>query len=232
MESAKLRESLYQLGGYLHLTFGPMFSGKTTWLVSIYNMCVDEKRNVVVINYAEDKRYHDTMLSTHDLVMIPCIQANTLAEIMTNPSVVSADVVLINEGQFFTDLYDTVVRLVDVDKKKVYVGGLDGDFKRTKFGGMSDLVPISDTIQKLHSSCHKCQQPAPFSHRITDEVSQIVIGSSNYIPLCRDCHLTANAAVLQSDGGLYLKRDANDIRKEYKRDLGISNIQKDHDRNE
>lgn len=210
IESDRLRDSLSRLGGLLYLTFGPMFSGKTTWLVSIYKMCVERNLQVAVINYADDKRYHDTMLSTHDLVMIPCIQANTLAEIMTNESVLSADVVLINEGQFFTDLYDTVVRLVDGDKKKVYVSGLDGDFKRTKFGGMSDLVPMSDIIQKLHADCHNCNCPAPFSHRITAEVSQIVIGSSNYIPLCRTCHLEANA--VSADHAVW--RDCGEAEKE------------------
>ena len=40
------------------------------------------------------------------------------------------DVILINEGQFFKDLYKFVDYIVNSLHKKVYVCGLDGDFKR------------------------------------------------------------------------------------------------------
>jgi thymidine kinase len=183
------------LRGSLEIKIGPMFSGKTTWLVNTYHSVVAQNETVVVINYADDKRYHDTMLSTHDLVMIPCIQAKTLAEVASHPSVVSASAVLINEGQFFQDIYDVVVNMVEVDHKRVYICGLDGDFKRNKFGGLLDLIPLADNVQKLTSNCHVCNHAAPFSHRITSETSQIVIGSSNYIPLCRSCYIGENKLV-------------------------------------
>ena len=64
---------------YLEIIVGPMFSGKTTRLVNLYNRYVNEQKNVCVINYSDDKRYHDTMLSTHDKVMIPCIFTNKIA---------------------------------------------------------------------------------------------------------------------------------------------------------
>ena len=41
------------------------------------------------------------------------------------------DVILINEGQFFKDLYKFVDYIVN-SPQKVYVCGLDGDFKRKK----------------------------------------------------------------------------------------------------
>ena len=43
-------------------------------------------------------------------------------------------VILINEGQFFEDLYKFTDYLVNNHNKKVYVCGLDGDFQRKKFG--------------------------------------------------------------------------------------------------
>ena len=43
-------------------------------------------------------------------------------------------VILINEGQFFEDLFDWVIMMVEIYKKDVYVCGLDGDFKRNEFG--------------------------------------------------------------------------------------------------
>ena len=77
------------------------------------------------------------------------------------------------------------------EEKHVVICGLDGDFKRIKFGRLCDLIPLSDSIIKLHAKCN-CGKDAIFSHRITNEVAQVVIGSSNYIPLCRTCYLNIN----------------------------------------
>lgn len=186
-------------GGSLSITLGPMFSGKTTWLVNTYNLLLSQNENVAVINYAEDTRYHDTMLSTHDLVMIPCIHAITINDVANHNSIVSATAVLINEGQFFPDIYDSVIKMVEHANKRVFICGLDGDFKRNKFGGLLDLIPMANEVCKLEAKCNQCDKPAPFSHRITNETSQIVIGSSNYIPLCRSCYLAANMTTVKSN---------------------------------
>jgi len=100
----------------------------------------------------------------------------------------TADVVLINEGQFFSDLFEATLLLL-VSKKKVYIAGLDGDFKRNKFGQMLDLIPMCDTVTKLTSLCSQCKNgtKAIFSKRITCEKQQTLVGSDNYIPVCRNC---------------------------------------------
>jgi thymidine kinase len=175
---------------YLEIIVGPMFSGKTTRLVNLYNRYVNEQKIVCVINYSEDKRYHDTMLSTHDKVMIPCIFTNKIADVWE--SISKSDIILINEGQFFVDLYDEVFKMVEIEGKKVHICGLDGDFLRKKFGNLSDLLPLCDEVIKLKAKCSICNEYAIFSHRITQEKQQVVIGSDNYIPLCRKCYNIEN----------------------------------------
>jgi len=174
--------------GHLELCLGPMFSGKTTYLIQAYKKNHYIGKAVLVINYAEDRRYHDTMLSTHDQIMIPCVQSHTLGSLRDRFS--EADVIIINEGQFFEDLYEVVLDLVDVQGKCVYVCGLDGDFQRKPFGRILDLIPHCDHYTKLRALCAKCRDgtPAPFTKRITSENEQVVIGSDNYIPLCRKCY--------------------------------------------
>lgn len=174
--------------GYLELILGPMFSGKTTRLIEIYNKYNRSSKKICVINYSMDTRYHDKMLSTHDQVMIPCIFSTAINSLMDGQNIKDADIILINEGQFFEDIYESVVELVETMKKKVYICGLDGDFKRNKFGKLLDLIPLCDNIVKLHSNCNHCDNEAIFSYRITDETSQVAIGSTNYIPLCRSCY--------------------------------------------
>jgi len=174
--------------GYLELIIGPMYSGKTSTLLEIYKKCTFCSIPVVIINHCIDKRYHDTMVSSHDKEMAPCLQANKLADVWTT-DLYSKEVILINEGQFFSDLYEVVVDMIK-HNKKVYICGLDGDFERKKFGSILDLIPLCDKVQKLTSICSICRDgtPAIFSMRLTSEKEQTIVGSDNYIPVCRKCY--------------------------------------------
>ena len=129
--------------------------------------------------------------------MIECIMTNTLTEAFpigtaeSNKKIEDIEVFLINEGQFFPDLLNSVLRMVDKDMKRVYVCGLDGDFKRRSFGQITELVPHADSVMKLKSLCVICKNgtPALFSHRIDQENQQVkVLGSDAYQPLCRMCY--------------------------------------------
>lgn len=179
--------------GYLELILGSMFSGKTSYLLDVYKKCVFCNIPVAVVNYEADNRYtSEPMMSTHDKQMIPCILANTIKEaIEANTEAIDrAETILINEGQFFQDIEEQVKVLVEQKNKRVYICGLDGDFERKPIGSLLQLVPFSDHITKLKSLCSLCRDGTPgvFSFRTSREVDQVVIGSSNYIPLCRGCY--------------------------------------------
>lgn len=102
--------------------------------------------------------------------------------------------ILINEGQFFPDVFDWVKHMVTYLNKRVYIAGLDGDFKQEPIGDILKLLPYSNKCTKLTSLCYDCRDgtEAIFSHRITNETQQIVIGSDNYVPLCRECYSKRN----------------------------------------
>lgn len=189
--------------GYLEIVLGPMFSGKTSKLIEVYNQYTFCGINVVAINHCADTRYDQKMLSNHNKHMIPCIQTCTIDSIWNYCDLESAytdvasqhmelrmaDVILINEAQFFEDLVPCVTEMLK-DKKKIYLYGLDGDFQRKKFGTILDLIPICDKVTKLNSLCYYCKngEPGIFSIRLTQEKEQVVIGSDNYVPVCRKCY--------------------------------------------
>jgi len=184
--------------GYLELILGPMFSGKTSTLKKIYDQCIYCNIPVMVINYEADNRYCDaSFMSTHDKIMIPCIKGTSILEIMTKNTekVDESEVILINEGQFFADITH-VISLVEKLHKRVYICGLDGDFKKNKIGSLLDLIPYCDNVSKLKSLCSECRngKAGLFSYRITNETNQVVIGVENYKPVCRTCFniLSAN----------------------------------------
>ena len=176
--------------GYLAVYLGCMYAGKTSKLISIYNKNKTAGISTCVINYIEDKRYHDNKLSTHDRKMIECLSVRKIYDVFENdPSLLEqTEAFIINEGQFFSDLFEVVKLLVNEHNKKVYVCGLDGDYKMRKFGQILDLIPICDEVVKLHAICTICKAPASFTKRITQETEQKVIGNNNHIPVCRMCH--------------------------------------------
>jgi thymidine kinase len=168
--------------GYLELIIGPMFSGKTSKLLEIYKQCKFCNIEVTIINHSLDTRYDETMLSSHDKRIAPCIRASNLSDVDFE----NADVILINEGQFFEDLYESVIRMVN-NNKKVYVCGLDGDFERNPMGKILNLIPYCDKVTKLTSMCAICRDGTPgiFSKRLTHDNGQILVGVNNYEPVCR-----------------------------------------------
>ena len=207
---AKVVMSSQPESAYLEIILGGMYAGKTSRLVEIYKQCKFCSIPVVVINHSIDTRYDDeedeSLLSTHDKVKIPCIKTEKLFDIWSDNisleedikiiprikdkvNVATSEVILINEGQFFQDLEEFVKILLKYDKK-VYVCGLDGDFERKKFGQILDIIPLCDKVTKLTSLCSICKNgnTGIFSKRITTEKEQTIVGSDNYIPVCRSCY--------------------------------------------
>ena len=175
--------------GFLKIILGSMFSGKTSELLNIYKLYQLCDISCCVINHSCDKRYHESLLSSHDKIMIPCITTEKIGEILKEKNIEKYKVFLINEGQFFKGLYETVKTLVEKYKKTVYVCGLDGDFARKKFGEILDLIPIADEVVKKKALCMGCKNGnfGIFTQRITNETKQTIIGSHNYRSVCRNC---------------------------------------------
>jgi thymidine kinase len=188
--------SMTNHAGYLELIVGPMYSGKTSYLVDVYKKCKFCNIPVVAINHSIDNRYDENVfehsLYTHDKINVPCVKTDNLAQIWQSDEFKQYNVILINEGQFFGDLYEVVCDMVK-SGKKVYVSGLDGDFERNKFGQILDLIPQCDSVTKLTSLCSICSNgtKAIFSLRITDHKAQTLVGSDIYKPVCRKCYETS-----------------------------------------
>ena len=186
--------------GYLEIIYGPMKSGKTSRLLQLYKQFKFCEIPVMVINHCNDTVHSDTQLSSHDKIMIPCIQANKLTdlvdfsqELVVMEQFTNTKVILINEAQFFDDIVQWVTTAVEKYNKKVYICGLNSDFQRKPFGNWLDLQQICDKVTHLHSWCGVCKkQQALFSHRLSCETDKIVIGADNYIPVCRKCWLDLN----------------------------------------
>ena len=132
------------------------------------------------------KYVNDDLLSSDD------VEKNNLIKSIVDPSHPTySKTILINEGQFFPDILNWTKLMVTHFNKRVYIAALDGDFEQQPIGDILQLIPYSNKCTKLTSLCYDCKDgtEAIFSFRITNEKEQIVIGSDNYIPLCRKCYI-------------------------------------------
>lgn len=176
-------------GGRLTLILGCMFSGKSTELIRLIRRYRSIDKKVMVIKHSIDHRYDSSHVTSHDQEKIESIMTTDLATIKDHPEFKDADMIVVEEAQFFKELYDHVLEWVDTLRKNVIIAGLDGDYNRQPFlgGELLKLIPICDEIKKLTGFCQKCHSEAIFTKRInTDTTDQIVVGSKDiYIPVCR-----------------------------------------------
>jgi thymidine kinase len=175
--------------GKLELIIGNMFSGKSSELIRRINREKSINKKILVVNFISDNRYGNNSVATHDNLRVNCLKLAKLNDITEN-MIQQYDSFFIDEGQFFSDLFDIVLKLVDIHHKHVVVSGLDGDYQRNTFGDIVRLIPVCDTLDKLKAYCCKCNNgvSAHFTKRIAKNKSTSVIdigGNEKYIPVCR-----------------------------------------------
>jgi thymidine kinase len=183
----------------LHIIFGPMFAGKSTYLINTIQSLLDNGipiEEILIINHSSDTRYSEkSEICTHDNKKMSSVSLSMLEEIIMHNEntinntydITNKKYIFIDEGQFFTDLYRTVKTLLIKYKKTIYIGGLDGDYKQDPFyvSRLFDLIPYATTVTKLTSKCVECNDIAPFTKRIIQSNEQILVGGSDsYKPVC------------------------------------------------
>ena len=176
--------------GSLHLKVGPMYAGKTSKLIETYEECLYNDEKTIVLTHSAEIRYSIDKLSTHDQKKISCFKCESIKSFMNDykDEIESCKFILIDEGQFFHDLTETLY-LVNTLNKHLFVFGLDGDFQRNKFGQILDLIPHCDTVEKMSATCSICRRSAIFSDRMNESTEQTQVGSCGmYRPLCRECY--------------------------------------------
>lgn len=177
--------------GRIDIIIGSMFSGKSTELIRRINRYKVLGKKILVINHKLDQRYSENSISTHSNMSLECLSIHKLNDINEyekyKKEYNACEVLVIEEAQFFEDLYDVVVKAADVDNKIVIVAGLDGDSNREEFGDILKLIPKCDSVKKLHALCVKCKDgtSASFTKRLVKNNSQIYIGVSEFIAVCR-----------------------------------------------
>lgn len=181
--------------GYVSLILGPMFSGKSSELISIKRKweSIDEK--IFVINHSFDElRWKkggtneggtngmngtngteippSPTLRSHSKESVDAdISVSHLLDpdhnVFSNPEYRRAKIIIIDEGQFFDDIVQFVKDATSIDKKIIIISALDGDKDQKIFPVIAKLIPYCDDIYKKHSLCQICKDGTKASFSIS-----------------------------------------------------------------
>lgn len=176
----------------LNLVLGPMWAGKSSYILGKIRRYKAIGWNVYVITNALDHRYGQYVISNHDSDQCPAISVRTLMPLLQDDEYKKAKLIILEEAQFFNDLVPFVLQAVEQDGKHVICVGLDGDSERKPFGDILQLIPYCDSVEKITSLCTECSDgtPALFSYRCVQSEDQILVGADTmYTPLCRKHYL-------------------------------------------
>jgi thymidine kinase len=177
----------------LKIIIGPMYSSKSSEIIRQSRLMSVINKKYIVVKPKIDNRYDADKVSTHNLETQTCFVVNRLEEI--NDKLDDVEYILIDEAQFFENLKENVIYYLEEKNINVVLTGLDGDSNRNKFGEILDLIPYADSVKKKLALCKICNDgtEAPFTKRISQEKSQILIGSDNkFMPVCRHHYLNSD----------------------------------------
>ena len=165
--------------GHLKVIMGCMFAQKTTELLQHARYYRFMELNVI-INHSSDTRYGESCIISHDNDSEKSISVEYLRDV----NIQNYQVIIIDEAQFFSDLFTYVTLWADTHDVKIIVAGLSGNSNREPFGDMLRLIPHANEIQQLYAKCSLCQTNAIYSKFIGDGNPSIG-GTESYIPVCR-----------------------------------------------
>jgi thymidine kinase len=172
--------------GWIEVVCGSMFSGKTEELIRRLNRAKIAKQKIEIFKPAIDKRYDDLQVVSHNANSIDSTPIEAASEILLLAN--NAEVIGIDEAQFFDEALPEVCTKLAEQGKRVIIAGLDMDFLGRPFGPMPHLLAIAEYVTKVHAICMQCGQLAYVSHRTSEEQQTVVVGEKDrYEPLCRAC---------------------------------------------
>ncbi|MGM0545124.1 MAG: thymidine kinase [Bacteroidota bacterium] len=173
--------------GWIEVVCGGMFSGKTEELIRRAKRAHIAGQKVVVVKPKVDNRYDDEDVVSHNQNTLPGLVVDTADQIILLTG--EAEVVCIDEAQFFDLQLINVANTLANDGKRVIVAGLDMDFEGQPFEPMPQMLAIAEYVTKLHAVCAESGTMAHYSQRVVENKDRVLVGETDaYEPRARHCY--------------------------------------------
>lgn len=172
--------------GWIEVVCGSMFSGKTEELIRRLRRAQIAQQKIMIFKPMVDSRYSEGEIVSHNQNSLASTPVETAQQILLLAA--NADVVGIDEAQFFDPEIVGVCRELADRGARVIVAGLDMDYQGKPFGPMPGLLATAEFVTKVHAICQRCGSLANFSYRLGPGEERIMLGEKNaYEPRCRRC---------------------------------------------
>jgi thymidine kinase len=173
--------------GWIEVITGSMFSGKSEELIRRLRRAQIARQKVQIFKPAFDNRFGDHHIVSHsDMRMASENVANSralLAQVAED-----AEVVGIDEAQFFDADLPAVCNELANKGKRVIVAGLDQDYLGKPFEPVPQLLAIAEYITKTLAICVVCGNPANHTQRLVASQDRVLLGAQGtYEARCRRC---------------------------------------------
>ncbi len=173
--------------GWIEVITGCMFSGKTEELIRRLRRAQIAKQKVKIFKPRIDARYSENSIVSHNEQSLPSILIDDINEVLAQAD--DAQVIGIDEAQFFNEGIVHICNLLASKGKRVIVAGLDQDYTGKPFDPIPQLLAVAEYITKQHAICVVCGNPADKTQRKISESERVIVGAANiYEARCRKCH--------------------------------------------
>lgn len=173
---------------------GPMFSSKTTKLLTSLERYKYQKKSVVVFKPSIEKRYHNSSIVSHGGWETPATTVKSgdemlaaLHELEKLPDIVAVDEAFMIEGvaETLTWLFRKGISIV--------VSTLDMSATGKPFKEVKDILPWATRVEKCAAVCVECGADAQYTHKKQVNDDEIEVGGSElYEPRCFEHHIFVN----------------------------------------
>jgi thymidine kinase len=163
--------------GWIEVIAGCMFSGKTEELIRRLKRSSIAKQKTIIFKPSIDTRYHPEHVVSHDankIVSKPVKSSNDILRLVGD-----AEVVGIDEAQFFDHEIVDVANELANSGKRVVVAGLDMDYTGKPFGPMPYLLAVAEFVTKVNAICARTGEIGSYTYRLSREGDQVLVGEKD-----------------------------------------------------
>jgi thymidine kinase len=173
--------------GWIEVIVGSMFSGKSEELIRRLRRAQIARQKVQIFKPAIDLRYAEDHIVSHSEMRIASCAVPGSRQLLERVDA-DAEVVGIDEGQFFDLELPMICNTLADQGKRVIVAGLDQDYLGKPFEPMPQLLAIAEYITKTHAICMVCGNPANHTQRLVASGDRVLVGAQGlYEARCRAC---------------------------------------------
>ncbi len=159
---------LYRADPWLHVITGCMSSGKTDELLRLLRRAEFARRRSILVRPDIDDRTPTDYAESRSKARYPSVVVarNEPAMILSLARERDADLVGIEEAEFFDDRVVDTVQTLRSSGRHIIASGLNMDFAARPFGPMPTLLALADEITMLTAICVVCGETATRTQRL------------------------------------------------------------------